>query len=85
MSSTQEEGFTEVTRDRKKRKANGSPTLPSQPKPSSSQPPLGTPVRPKPNHKNTILVILRGVNEESRNWRKLIETIPPQSQNFTNQ
>ena len=67
MSSTQEEGFTEVTHDRKKRKASGSPTLPSQPKPGSSQPPLGTPVCPKPNHKNTIPVILSGVNEEFRN------------------
>ena len=72
MSSTQEEGFTEVTCDRKKRKASGSPTLPSQPKPSSSQPSLGTHVRPKPNHKNTIPVILSGVNEEFRNWRKLM-------------
>ena len=72
MSSSQEEGFTEVTRDRKKRKASGSPTLPSQPKPSSSQPPLGTPVRPNPNIKNTIPVILSGVNEEFRNWRKLM-------------
>ena len=72
MSSTQEEGFTEVTRGRKKRKASGSPTLPSQPKPGSSEPPLGTPVRPKPNIKNTIPVILSGVNEEFRNWRKLM-------------
>ena len=72
MSSTQEKGFTEVTRDRKKRKASGSPTLPSQPKPGSSQPPQGTPVRPTPNIKNTIPVILSGVNEEFRNWRKLM-------------
>ena len=72
MSSTQEEGFTEITRSRKKRKASGSPTLPSQPKPGSSEPPLGTPVRPKPNIKNTIPVILSGVNEEFRNWRKLM-------------
>ena len=72
MSSTQEEGFTEVTHDRRKSKASGSPTLPSQPKPGSSQPPLGTPVRPKPNHKNTIPVILSGDNEEFRNCRKLM-------------
>ena len=64
MSSAQEEGFTEVTRDCKKRKTSGSPTLASQPKPGSSQPPLGVPVRPKPNHKNTIPVILSDVNEE---------------------
>ena len=55
MSSvTQEDGFTEVTRGRKKRKASGSPTLPSQPKPVSSESPLGTPVRPKPNLRNKI-------------------------------
>ena len=35
MSSvTQEDGFTHVTRGRKKRKASGSPTLPGQPKPT---------------------------------------------------
>ena len=72
MSSTQEEGFTEVTCGRKKHKASGSPNLPSQPKQGSSEPPLGTPVRPKPNIKNTIPVILNGVNEEFRNWRKLM-------------
>ena len=45
MSSvTQEDGFTEVTRKHKKRKASGSPTLPSQPKPSSHESLLGTPV-----------------------------------------
>ena len=72
MSSNQEEGFTEVIRDRNKRKASGSPMLPSQPKPGYSQPPLGTPVRPKPNHKNTIPVILSDVNEKFRNWRKVL-------------
>ena len=37
MSSiTQEDGFTEVTRGRKKRKASNSPTPPSQPKSGSS-------------------------------------------------
>ena len=46
-SATQGDGFTEVTRGRKKCKASNSPTLPSQPKPSSSEPLLGTPVRPK--------------------------------------
>ena len=69
-------------------KASGSPTLPSQPKPGSSQAPIGTPVRPKPNQKNTIPVILSGVNEEFRNWRKLMGELrqsPPQSPNFTNQ
>ena len=67
MSYTQEEGFTEVTRGCKKRKVSGSPTLPNQAKPSSSKPPPETPVRRKPNIKNTIPVILSGVNEEFRN------------------
>ena len=43
-SATQGDRFTEVTRRRKKRKAMNSPTLPSQPKPGSFEPPLGTPV-----------------------------------------
>ena len=71
-SITQKDEFTEVTRGRKKRKASNSPTFPSQPKPGSSEPPLGIPVRPKPNIINTIPVILSGVNEEFKNWRKLM-------------
>ena len=43
MSSFGEDEFTEVTRDRKKRKALSSPTLPSQRKPGSSEPPLSSP------------------------------------------
>ena len=54
---------------RKKRKASDSPTLPSQPKPGSSEPPLGTPVRLKPNLKNKIPVILSGVDGKFKNWR----------------
>ena len=46
--------------------------LPSEPKPGSSKPPLGTPVRPKPSFKNTIPVILRGVNGKFQNWRSLM-------------
>ena len=73
MSSiTQGDGFTEVTRGRKKRRASSSPTLPSQPKPSSSEPPLGTPVSPKPSIKSTIPVTLSGVNEKFKNWGKLM-------------
>ena len=73
MSSiSQEDGFTEVNRGRKKRKANNSPTLLSLPKPGSSEPPLGNPVSPKPSIKNSIPVILSGVNEEFRNWVKLM-------------
>ena len=73
MSSiTQEDGFTEVSRGRKKRKASGSPTLPSQPKPGSSQPPLGTPVHPKPNFKNKIPVLLSGADGKFKNWRSIM-------------
>ena len=71
-STTQEDGFTEVTRKHKKRKASGSPTLPSQPKPGSSEPPPGAPVRPKPNLKNKIPVMLSGVDGKFKNWRSII-------------
>ena len=73
MSSiTQEDGLTEAIRGRKKRKASGSPTLPSQPKPGSSEPPLGTPVRPKPNLKNKIPVIFSGVDGKFKNRRSIM-------------
>ena len=73
MSSiTQGDGFTEVTHGLKKRKASNSPTLPSQSKPGLSESPLGTSVHSKPSIKNTIPVILSGVNEKFKNWRKLI-------------
>ena len=67
-SINQEDGFTEVTRGRKKRKASGSPKLPNQPKPGFSEPPLGTPVRPKPNPNNKIPVIL-SVDGKFKNQR----------------
>ena len=41
-------------------------------KPGFSEPPLGIPVRPKPSIKNSIPVILSGVNEKFKNWRKLM-------------
>ena len=73
MSSiNQEDGFTEVTRGRKKRKASGSPVLPSQPKTGTSEPSLGTPVRPKPSIKNSIPVILSGVDGKFKNWRSIM-------------
>ena len=73
MSSiTQEDGFTEVTRGRKKRKAISSPTLPSQLKSGSSEPPLRIPERPRPNLKNKIPVILSGVDEKFKNWRSVM-------------
>ena len=67
-SVSQGDGFTEVTRGSKKRKASTSSTLPNQPKPGS---PLGTPVRPKPYKKNTIPVIISGVDEKFKSCRKL--------------
>ena len=72
-SATQGDGFTEVTCGRKKRKASSSPTLPSQPKPGSSEPPLGTPVRSKPSIKNSVPVILSGVDEKFKNWRTFLK------------
>ena len=72
-SVTQEDGFTEITRGRKKRKASRSPTFPSQPKPGCSEPPLGTPVHPKPNLKNKIPAILSDVDKKfEKKWRSII-------------
>ena len=80
-SVNQEDEFTEVTRTRKKRKASGSQTLPSQQKsptfPSQhksgySELTLGTPVRPKSSFKNTIPVIISGVDTKFKNWRQLM-------------
>ena len=71
-SISQEEEFTEVTRGRKKRKTSNSPTLPSQPKPGSSEPTLGTPVRPKSSYKNKIPVIISGVDSNLKNWRQVM-------------
>ena len=70
---SQEDEFTEVTHKRKKRKATGSPTLPTLQKTGSSEPPPGTPNRPKPaTIKNNIPVILSGIKAEHKNWRKLL-------------
>ena len=66
-STTQGDGFSEVTHGCKKRKASNLPTLPSQ-----SKPLLGTPIHPKPSLKNTIPVILSGVNRKFKNWRSLM-------------
>ena len=71
-SSTQGDGFTEVTHGRKKRKASSSLMLPSQPKPGSTESPLGIPVRPKPNRENKIPVILSGVDGKFKNWRSIM-------------
>ena len=74
MSSvSQEDEFVEVTHKRKKRKASGSPTLPTLQKTGSSELPPGTPTRPKPAIiKNKIPVILSGIKAEHKNWRKLL-------------
>ena len=82
MSSTiQEDEFTEVTHDRKKRKASNSPMLPSQSKPGSSEPSPGT---PKLSYKNKIPVIISGVDDKYKAWRQLMGElrVPPQSQNY---
>ena len=69
MSSVGEDEFIEVFRDRKKRKALSSRTLPSQRKPGSSEPPLSSPVNPSSSVKNKIPVIISGVDEK---WRQLL-------------
>ena len=72
-SVNQEDECTEVTRKHKKRKAISSPTLPALQKTGSSELPPGTPTCPKPaSIKNTIPGILSGINEEHKNWRKLM-------------
>ena len=69
----QEDGFTEVTHKRKKRKAMGSPMLLMLQKTSSSEPPPETLTCPKPaSIKNKIPVILSGIKEEHKNWHKLL-------------
>ena len=70
--ATQGDGFAEVTRGRKKRKSSNLPTLLSQSKTGSSEPPLGTPVQPKPSLKNKTPVILIGVDGKFKNWRTLM-------------
>ena len=70
MSSVGEDEFTEVTRDRKKRKSLSSPTLPSQRKPGSSEPPLSSPVNPSSSLKIPVIII--GVDEKFKNWRQLL-------------
>ena len=77
MSSVnQKDDFTEVTHKRKKRKATGSPMLPTLQKAGSSEPPPGTPTCPKPaSIKNKIPVILSGIKEEHKNWRKLLSEL----------
>ena len=71
-SVSQEDEFTEVTRKRKKRKAIGSPTLPTLQKTGSSELPPETPISPRPYPKNTIPVIISGVDPKLKSWRQLM-------------
>ena len=71
-SVSQEDEFSEVTRKRKKRKAISSPTLPALQKPSSSEHPPETSVHPRPSLKNTIPVIISGVDDKIKTWRQLM-------------
>ena len=73
MSSTfSKDRFTEVTRGSKKHKASSSPTLPSQPNPGSSELLPGTTVHSKSYRKNTIPVIISGVDDKFKSWKKLL-------------
>ena len=73
MSSVNpEDEFTEVTHKCKKRKSSGSPTLPILQKTGSSEPSPEIPVRPQPSHKNTVPVIISGVDDKIKTWRQLM-------------
>ena len=71
-SVSQEDEFSEVTRKRKKSKAISSPTLPALQKPSSSEHPPETPVHPRPSLRNTIPVIISGVDDKIKTWMQLM-------------
>ena len=71
-SVSQEDEFSEVTRKRKKRKTISSPTLPALQKKNSSEHPPETPVRPRPSLKNTVPVIISGVDDKIKTWRQLM-------------
>ena len=81
-SVSQEDEFTEVTRKRKK-PASGSPTLPTLQKTGSSELQPETPIRPRPYPKNTVPVIISGVDPKLKNWRQLMgelrQYVPPLS------
>ena len=66
-SASQGGGFIEVIHGSKKRKASNSPTLPSQ----ALLSPLETSVLLKSYRKNTISVIISGVDEKFKSWRKI--------------
>ena len=74
MQSVGQEGvFAEVNRKRKKRKATGSPTIPTLQKTGSSEHPPETPVRPSPSiTKNKIPVIISGIDKKFKTWRSVM-------------
>ena len=72
-SVNQEDEFSEVARKRKKRKVISSPTLPTLQKTGSFEPPPVTPARPKSSYKNTIPVIISGVDKIFQNWRQIMD------------
>ena len=71
-SVSQEDEFTEVTCKCKKLKAFSSPTFPVLQKPSSSEHPPEAPVLPRSSLKNTIPVIISGVDDKIKTWRQLM-------------
>ena len=71
-SLSQEDEFMEVTHKCKKHKASGSPTLPALQKTGSSELPPETPICPRPYAKNTIPVIISGVDPKIKNWKQLM-------------
>ena len=87
-SFSQEDGFTEVTHGRKKRKASNSPTLPSQPKSGFSEPPLGTTSMPqtKPKKQNSSdTQWCRRKIKKLKIHNRRIEAVPPWPQSFSDQ
>ena len=71
-SANEEDEFTEVARKRKKRKALSSPMLPALQKLNASEQPPVTPARPKLSYKNTIPVIISGIDQKFQNYRQII-------------
>ena len=69
-SVSQEDEFPEVTHKRKKRKASGSPTLPTLQKTGPSELPPESPIHPRLYPNNTIPVIISGVDPKIKNWRQ---------------
>ena len=69
--ANQGDGFIEVTRGSKKRRLALHVRFQASPSQALLSPPRGTPIRPKPYWKNTIPVIISGVDKKFKSWRKL--------------